>query len=190
MVLALTAGLLGLATTAALAQAGSATPEENALIKSLSDRGTTGGKKKGAAFAKDNKWTDVCLDEFENKFIRSAGELSDTARAAVEDLLRDMDLDAAKEFGKGGKVFNWFINRNNAFVCESCSTFCSSEALYRKHLCMGLCEGGRKVLFDAENMLKFTSAGMPGKKKMAEKHKLLSDVLEKHVLEAKEKKKK
>jgi hypothetical protein len=177
---------------------GSATPAENALIKSLSDRGRTGGKKGGkkgsaaktAAFAKDNKWTDVCKDEFENKFIRSAGELSDTARAAVEDLLRDMGLDAAKEFDHGGKVHNWFVNRNNAFVCESCSTLCSSEANYRKHLCMGLCDGGRKVLSDADIMLKFTSTNMPGKKKMAEKHKKLSDVLEKHVLEAKEKKKK
>jgi hypothetical protein len=157
--------------------------------------GKKGGGAKGsgaataAAFAKDNEWTVVCQAEYD-KSVRSAAKMSDKARDAVEKLLVDMGLDAAKEFGHNGKVKNWFANRNNAFVCESCSTLCSSEANYRKHLCMGLCDGGRKVLSDADIMLKFTSTNMPGKKKMAEKHKKLSDVLEKQVLEAKEKKKK
>jgi hypothetical protein len=54
---------------------------------------------------------------------------------------------------------------------------------------MGKCAGGKKVLFDADNMLKFTYANMLGKKEMAKKHPVLSEVLDKQVLEAKKKKK-
>jgi hypothetical protein len=165
-----------------------ATAEQMTIILQLRETGAKGGAAKGAAFAKSNAWTVVCQGEYD-KSVRSAAKMSDEARATVSKLLADDGLDAAKQFGRGGKVMNWFDNRNNAIVCESCSMLCSSEAIYRKHLCMGKCAGGKKVLFDAGNMLEFTSAGMPGKKEMAEKHPALSKVLEELVLEAKKKKK-
>ena len=185
----LPAGLVLQACAAAALQVLIQSYEANPCAKGGAKGGGGGGAKgRAAAFAKHNKWTEVCQAEYD-KSVRFAAKMSDKARAAVSKLLADDGLDAAKQFVAGGKVFNWFNNRTNAFVCESCSQLCSSEANYRKHLCTGKCAGGKKVLFDAGNMLEFTWHGMPGKKEMAKKHPALSKVLEELVLEAKKKKK-